>query len=273
MTPIADEALQVFQTPEQNNCCRQGLTPTDHARLNRQAIKQMSLRNKETKQSNQQQEAHKIRAISRPIVKTPVASRQGLQNAAFVHNISHCNMQGLSVNAAVLLLHQLAMMQSSCVNCCMNSLHGQLLRRGSLLVARELSSSNLLVVCQNTCFTVAKHTISLWQPLFVNNNFFLDMTCMLVCPKRSFDKQIVAHINLTSAKRPCKSPRFMSTKQQSNSGVAPAPCNQSEFLRLTPISHDAIIYCIVALLLSLLSEHLCVGLLLPYACWFVGTFC
>ncbi|KAA6419645.1 MAG: hypothetical protein FRX49_10369 [Trebouxia sp. A1-2] len=50
---------------------RQGLTPTDHARLNRQAIKQMSLRNKETKQSNQQQEAHKIRAISRPIVKTP----------------------------------------------------------------------------------------------------------------------------------------------------------------------------------------------------------
>lgn len=58
-----------------NNCCRQGLTPTDHARLNRQAIKQMSLRNKETKQSNQQQEAHKIRAISRPVVKTPIASR------------------------------------------------------------------------------------------------------------------------------------------------------------------------------------------------------
>ncbi|DBB14932.1 hypothetical protein WJX82_003150 [Trebouxia sp. C0006] len=54
---------------------RQGLTPTDHARLNRQAIKQMSMRNKVTKQSNQQQEAHKIRAISRPVVKTPIASR------------------------------------------------------------------------------------------------------------------------------------------------------------------------------------------------------
>lgn len=54
---------------------RQGLTPTDHARINRQAIKQMSLRNKEVKQNQQQHEAHKIRAISRPTVKTPVASR------------------------------------------------------------------------------------------------------------------------------------------------------------------------------------------------------
>ncbi|KAL3158708.1 hypothetical protein ABBQ32_011446 [Trebouxia sp. C0010 RCD-2024] len=54
---------------------RQGLTPTDHAKMNRQAIKQMSLRNKEVKQNNQQQEAHKIRVTTRPTVKTPVASR------------------------------------------------------------------------------------------------------------------------------------------------------------------------------------------------------
>lgn len=63
------------QQPKRLTLCRQGLTPTDHAKMNRQAIKQMSSRNKEVKQSNQQNEAHKIRAISRPTVKTPVASR------------------------------------------------------------------------------------------------------------------------------------------------------------------------------------------------------
>lgn len=54
---------------------RQGLTPTDHARLNRQAIKQMSMHNKESKELHHQHEAHKIRAISRPLVKAPVSSR------------------------------------------------------------------------------------------------------------------------------------------------------------------------------------------------------
>ena len=63
------------QQPQRSTFCRQGLTPTDHAKMNRQAIKQMSSRNKEVKQSNQQNEAHKIRAISRPTVKTPVPSR------------------------------------------------------------------------------------------------------------------------------------------------------------------------------------------------------
>ena len=67
--------------------CRQGLTPTDHAKQNRQAIKQMSLRNKETRQQQQQDEAHKVRAISRPAVKTPVASRRAL----FVNqNVLNC---------------------------------------------------------------------------------------------------------------------------------------------------------------------------------------
>jgi len=64
----------------------------------------------------------------------------------------------------------------------MHSLHCQLLWCGSLLVARELASINLLVVCQNTCFTVTKHTPGFSQSLVINKNFFLDMTYMLVSP-------------------------------------------------------------------------------------------
>lgn len=138
-----------------------------------------------------------------------------------------------------------------------------------------LSSFNLLVVCENTCFTVAKHTVGFWQPLFVNNNVSLDFTCMLFCPDRSFDKQIVAHIDLTSAKWPCKSALFVLRKQEFNSGVAPQPCKQSEFFMLTSISCDAMNFCTIALLLSLLPQHLSVGLLLSCICWVVdiGILC
>jgi hypothetical protein len=64
----------------------------------------------------------------------------------------------------------------------MHSLHCQLLWCGSLPVARELASTNLLVVCQNTYFTVTKHTPGFSQPLVINKNLFLDMTYLLVSP-------------------------------------------------------------------------------------------
>lgn len=55
--------------------CRQGLTPTDHARLNRQAIKQMSIQNKAVKQLETHAKAQQQIVPSRPAVKTPVSSR------------------------------------------------------------------------------------------------------------------------------------------------------------------------------------------------------
>ena len=69
--------------------CRQGLIPTNHAQLNRQAIKQMSNRNRESKEDQARNEAHNRVYSSRPVVKTPMPSRSAIRqscNTSFWQN-------------------------------------------------------------------------------------------------------------------------------------------------------------------------------------------
>ncbi len=100
----------------------------------------MSQHNKETKQSNQHQEAHKIRAISRPVVKTPMASRQGLQTLLLYRVL-------LAFTITVLPFPAHDTVQFPGLVLGMNSLQCQLARDGSLLVANKQSGTKLLAEC------------------------------------------------------------------------------------------------------------------------------